>query len=89
MKELNVTSIDDAKKKINDIEVFGNGDLWKLVCKASSKSQGWMKSTKAIELDSGLLVQVTTQQGNNIAEAITYVPSAKLVKDCMGDYKII
>jgi len=39
-KTLNVVSIADAAKKVSDIEVYGNGDSWKLICKASSKSQG-------------------------------------------------
>lgn len=76
-KDLSVTSIADAKEKINDIEVFGNGDTWKLLCKASSKSQGWMKSTKYMEVPGfGVVLQVTTQQGENIAEALVALPNA-------------
>ena len=72
-KQLNNTNIAEAKKIIPDLEVFGDGDAWKLICKASSKKEGWMKSTKAMQLPEGCLVQVTTQQGDNIAEALTYV----------------
>lgn len=62
-KSVNVTSTEDAKNKINDIEVFGDGDTFKLICKASSKSQGWMKFTKAMEISGvGCVVQVSTQQ---------------------------
>ena len=28
----------------------GNGDMFKLLCKASSQKEGWMKSTKAMEI---------------------------------------
>jgi hypothetical protein len=38
-----------------------------------------MKSTKAMQIEGvGCVVQVTTQQGNNIAEAITFVPNVKI-----------
>ena len=82
-KALNVTSVSDAKEKVSDIEVVGDGDLWKLLCKASSKAQGWMKSTKAMNVRRGVLVQVTTQQRNEdgtyaLAESVGYVPDMKV-----------
>ena len=86
-KDLSITSVRDAKNKISDIEVFGNGDTFKLLCKASSKSQGWMKSTKVCEIEgNGCLVQVSTQQKNPdgsyaLAEALTFVPNAKLINN--------
>ena len=39
-----------------------------------------MKSTKAMEVIGGCVVQVTTQQGSNIAEALTFVPGVKIVE---------
>ena len=39
-KSLDVTSVKDAQNKVNDIEVVGNGDMFQLLCKASSKEQG-------------------------------------------------
>ena len=42
---------------------WGNGDTFKLISKASSKEEGWMKSTKAMEIEGvGVVIQVTTQQ---------------------------
>lgn len=71
-----------AKTNVPDIEFFGNGDTFKLLCKASSKSEGWMKSTKAMEIPGvGCVVQVTTQQGDQIAEALTFVPGVKISGD--------
>ena len=61
-----------------DIEFWGDGDTWRLISKASSKREGWMKSTKAMDVDGGVLVQVTTQQGDNIAEALAFVPKRKI-----------
>ncbi len=74
-KTLNNINAEQAKEQVSDIIFWGNGDTFKLISKASSVAQGWMKSTKAMQIDKvGCVVQVTTQQGTNIAEAITFVP---------------
>ena len=77
-KSLNVTNMTEARQRVDDIEVHGNPGKWVCVCKASSKKQDWMKSTKVYELPDGCLVQVTTQQGNLLAEALEFVPGARL-----------
>jgi len=65
-KTLNNTSVADVKKNVSDIEIWGDGDTFKLICKASSRKQGWMKSTKAMQIDGvGCVVQVTTQHLND------------------------
>jgi hypothetical protein len=80
-KTLDNRCIADARTATPDVVVFGDGDMWKLVGKASSKSEGWMKSTKAMEAGNGVLVQVSTQQGDQVAEALAYCPyPAKLEK---------
>lgn len=79
MKTLHNSTVSEARKNIKDIVVFGDGDTFKLICKASSKAEGWMKSTKAMEINGvGCVVQVTTQQGDNIAEALAFVPGVKI-----------
>ena len=78
-KTLHNSDISAARKNVRDIVVYGNGDLFKLICKASSKAEGWMKSTKAMYIiGMGCVVQVTTQQGDNVAEALTFVPGVKI-----------
>lgn len=78
-KTINNTSVKKASVAIPDLEVWGDGDMFKLLCKASSKSEGWMKSTKALEIPRvGCVVQVTTQQGDNVSEAVTFVPMVKI-----------
>ncbi len=87
MKTVNNTSAEQAKQQVSDIQFFGNTDTFKLICKASSKSENWMKSTKAMQIDNlGCVVQVTTQQGDNVSEALTFVPNAKIkeIKDSEG-----
>jgi len=89
-KTLNVSSIADAKEKISDIEVIGNGDTWQLLCKASSKSQGWMKSCKAMEIPGyGVVVQVSTQNKDNVAEALVTIAGVKIASDVNGGKKIV
>ena len=79
MKTLHNSTVSGARKNIADLVVFGDGDTFKLICKASSKEEGWMKSTKAMEIEGvGCVIQVTTQQDGNIAEAITFVPNVKI-----------
>ena len=77
-KSLNCTDQDTCRKNVSDVVIFGE-DLFKLLSKASSVKQGWMKSTKAMFTGDGCVVQVTTQQKNldgtySVAEAVTYVP---------------
>ena len=78
-KDLGITEVRGAKANIPDLVVYGDGDTFKLLCKASSQEQGWMKSTKVCNVAGGCIVQVTTQQKNpdgtySVAEALTYVP---------------
>lgn len=95
-KTLGNTDAAGTKIKVPDVQFFGNGDTFQLISKASSKSQGWMKSTKAMQIEgAGVVVQVSTQQKNPdgsyaLAEAITYIPSAMVVEDPeFGSRKII
>jgi hypothetical protein len=64
-KDLTVADMADAARKIPDIEVIGDPGAWVVVGKASSKSQGWMKSTKKMELPEGTIYQMETQQQNS------------------------
>lgn len=85
-KDLGITEVRGAKANISDLQVSGDGDTFALLCKASSQSQGWMKSTKVCNVEDGCIVQVTTQQKNPdgsyaVAEALSYVPGMHLDKE--------
>lgn len=87
-KDLGITEVRGAKENISDLVVYGNGDTFALLCKASSQQQGWMKSTKVCNVVGGCVVQVTTQQKNpdgsySVAEALTYVPGVHI--DCEAE----
>ena len=80
-KSLHNTTANGAKKNVKDIVFWGDGDTFRLISKASSEAESWMKSTKAMPAGSSVVVQVTTQQRNpdgsySIAEALTTVPNA-------------
>jgi len=82
MKTLGNTDQDACRKNVSDVVIFGE-DAFKLISKASSVKEGWMKSTKAMDVGCGCVVQVTTQQTNpdgsySCAEALTYVPDVAI-----------
>lgn len=85
-KTLDISEVKGAKANISDLKVYGDGDTFALLCKASSQDQGWMKSTKVCNVYGGCVIQVTTQQRNPdgsyaVAEALTYVPGVNINKD--------
>lgn len=93
-KPLHNSDTSGAKKNVKDIKVVGNGDMFQLLCKASSEAEGWMKSTKAMPVGDGCLVQVTTQQRNPdgsyaIAESLTHVPNCKTRSDENSGRKLV
>lgn len=71
----------------DEVEVFGNPDRFQLLFKA--KGSTWRKSTKAMEVPGGCVVQVTTERMNPDgswanAEALTFVPGVAVVNDSQG-----
>jgi len=81
-KTLNNSTAKQAKDQVPDLEVFGEGDLFKLISKASSNAERWMKSTKAMEIEGlGVMVQVSTQQGEHVAESLEFVPGATIKEE--------
>lgn len=81
VKSLHNTTSNGARKNVKDIQFWGDGDMFKLISKASSENEGWMKSTKAMEIEGvGCVVQTTTQQRNPdgsyaLTDAVTFVPN--------------
>lgn len=62
-KTLHNSNASGASKNVKDIVFWGERDTFKLISKASSAEEGWMKSTKAMEIVGvGVVIQVTTQQ---------------------------
>lgn len=94
-KTLGNTSVEDLKVNVSDVVINGNGDMFTLLSKAHSEKEGWMKSTKAMEIRRvGCVVQVTTQQKNpdgsySIAEALTFVPNVCIEPDINNGRKLV
>lgn len=80
-KTLGNTTASQAKDNVKDIVFWGDGDTFKLISKASSEKEGWMKSTKAMEIvNVGCVVQTTTQQRNPdgsyaLTDSVCFVPN--------------
>jgi hypothetical protein len=75
----------DIKQKV---EIFGNPDRFELLFKAQSDT--WVKSTKAMNVPGGCLVQVSSEQLNpdgsrNIAEALAFVPGVSVRTENPGN----
>ena len=84
-KSLHNTCSNGATKNVIDIVFWGDGDTFKLISKASSENEGFMKSTKAMKCGKDVVIQVTTQQKNpdgsySVAEALTTVHNKKIVE---------
>lgn len=85
-KTLKNSEVSGATKNVSDLVTVGNGDSFRLLCKAYSLEEGWMKSSKAYFDGRGCFVQVTTQQKNqdgtySLAEALSYSPGVHIVAD--------
>lgn len=82
-RQLDHCSTAAAAAAYPDFKAHGDPGAWRLVCKASSEVGGFMKSTKAMPVPGGLVVQVSEQQRNPdgsyaLATALCFVPSAAL-----------
>jgi hypothetical protein len=93
-KTLYNTDVSGTHVNVPDVKVVGNGDMFRLLCKAYSQSEGWMKSAKAMQVPGGCVVQVTTQQRNPdgsyvVAEALTFVPGVRVEDDVEGGRKLV
>ena len=88
-KTLHNSDISGTRVNVPDVKVVGNGDMFQLLCKASSTQEGWMKSAKAMEVPGGCVVQVTTQQGEQVAEALVFVPGVVIAPDDNNGRKLV
>jgi hypothetical protein len=73
-----------------EVKVIGYPDNFVLLFKAAAAK--WSKSTKAMDIGTGCIVQVSTEHltpdgGVSVAEAVTFVPGAKISDDERGGGK--
>ena len=67
--------------------MVGDPDQFRLLFKAAGS--WWQKSTKAMDVGSGCIVQVSSEFLNpdgsvSVAEALTFLPGAEIVDDTSG-----
>jgi len=84
-KDMSRTDMTEAEE--SGIKTHGDPGAWVCICKAWNEKEGWMKSTKAMQVGSaGCLIQVTTQQKNpdgshTVAEAVCFAERVNLTVD--------
>lgn len=84
-KDLSRTDMTEVEE--SGIKTYGDPGAWVCICKAWNEKEGWMKSTKAMQVGSaGCLIQVTTQQKNRdgsytLAEAVCFAERVNLTVD--------
>lgn len=78
-KTLDSSDVSQAVDNVRDIKFAGEPYAFKLLSKAWSDAEGWTKSTKAMNVPHGVIVQVSTQQGDSVAEAVVMIPGARVV----------
>jgi hypothetical protein len=86
--KVTVTETEDLGEAV---ATFGDPDRFQLLFKANGKT--WEKSTKAMQLPGGCLVQVSTDELNpdgsrSVAEALAFVPGVRVVDEAgkLGRY---
>lgn len=85
---------DTVNTNVRDVETFGDQHLWECICKAWSEEEGWIKSTKAMYVGVGCIVQVTVERRNpdgsySLAEAVAFVPGVKIAELGNGGHKFL
>lgn len=98
-KDLNIVSPEGLRAAVSDVELHGDPAFWICIAKASSKSKGWMHSTKvALLRGQGLLVQTSTElydgesHVRTTSQALEFIPHVYLEGRTVGDrpsYEII
>lgn len=84
-----VNTADAVSKDSGSPTVVGNPDQWQLLTKFVSGDKLIAKSSKAMQVPGGCVVQVTTKEGGGIAEALTFVPGVKVADDENGGRKLV
>ena len=70
----------DAVDLIPDLQVFGNPDMLKLLCKTSSEERGFSKSLKGLEVRGiGVVLISITEHDGQVAESMGLIPRACVI----------
>ena len=79
-RTLDTTNMEQAA--FAGVEHEGDPGQWVCIVKAWNKNEGWMKSTKVLEVPgAGCFLQVTTKEKDAVAEAVCWAPGVRLCGD--------
>ena len=70
----------------SDVKFWGDSELFKLISKSSSISEGWVRMVKAMQAGKNIMLSTSTQQRNPdgtyvVSEALSLIPSALIVEE--------
>ena len=93
-RRTDVSSTAEAKAATADVRVIGNPDMWQLLAKAGSQSEGWMRSTKGLQVGPHVILQVSERQKNpdgsyTIDNDLIRVENVTIVPDVNGGNKLV
>jgi hypothetical protein len=72
------------------IETIGVPESFELLCKSTMPAHSIVRAVFAYEIPGmGCLVQVSSKDGNQIAEALTFVSGVKIVGDINGGRRLV
>lgn len=84
-----INTADAVAKDGGSPVVVGNPDMWQLLTKFVSSDKRLVKSTKAMAVYGGCLVQVSSKEGDAIAEDVCFVPGATVEPDVNGGRRLV
>ena len=73
MRQRTIGNTDDVSAISSGVQTWGNTDTFILISKAFNEKEKSFKSTKAMYTGNGVMIQVTTNEAGNVAEALEFV----------------
>ena len=70
----------------SDVRFWGDPEVFKLISRSSSLSEGWVRMVKAMQAGKNIMILTSTQQRNPdgtyvVSEALSLVPGALIVEE--------
>jgi len=80
-----VLDIDGLEVDLDGLQVVGDGDPFKMIARVYDSASGWIKTTEAMQLYNGCVVQSTHQKRNQngsyvVTQALTFVPDVQYIE---------
>ncbi len=68
------------------LKVEGNAELWLTLQKVTDAKSGWVKTTRATATAGGVILNTCSRKKGSavVAEALVFIPGAKLLKTAEG-----